>query len=110
MMVFQEEMMYDGARKYLAVQAMENGGVAGGDVGVDDVQVVLVDGDEQLLEQAAAAAGAADGDEHVQAAHVQAHIGAQVRLQPGLASRKRQRRDGRHGRRVARVVHERQTI
>lgn len=96
--------------QYLAVQAMENGGVAGGDVGVDDVQVVLVDGDEQLLEQAAAATGAAGGDEHVQAAHMEAHIGAQVGLQARLAAGQRQRRDCRHGRRVAGVVHERQSV
>ena len=93
--------------QYLAVQAMKNGGVAGGDVGVDDVQVVLVNGDEKLLEQTLAAAGAAGGDEHVQAAHMEAHIGAQVRLQARLAPGRRQRRDGRCARRVARVVHQR---
>lgn len=57
---------------------MEDGGVASGDVGVDDVQVVLVDGEKQLLKQTAPAAGAAGGDEHVQATHMQAHVGAQV--------------------------------
>jgi hypothetical protein len=74
------------------------------------MEALLVDGDEQLVQQALAAAGAAGGDEHVQAAHMEAHIGAQVRLQARLAPGRRQRRDGRRGRRVAGVVHQRQPV
>ena len=95
---------------YLAMQAVENGCVAGGDVGVDDIQGVLVDGDQELVEEAATPARAAGGDEHIEAADVQAHIGTQEGLQARFPSRGRQSRDGRQRCRVTGVVHQREPI
>lgn len=92
------------------MQAMENRGVAGGDGGVDDVQGVLVDSDQQLLQQPALPARAAGGDEHIQAAHMKAHVGPQVGLQTRFTTGRRQRRNGRHGHRVATVVYQRQPV
>ena len=89
------------------MQAMEDGSVAGGDVGIDDLQLMVMHRHQNSVKQTALAPRAANGDEHVEAADMQAHVRTQVGLQAGLATWWRQGGHCCHGGCVATgIVHD----
>lgn len=86
------------------MEAVEDRGLAGGYVGVDDLQVVVLHCHQNSLKDSSLPARAANGDEAIQAADMQPHIRTQVGLEAGLAPRDRQGRERCEGICVPRAI------